>query len=182
MRPLSPPSRKKDWKRYGIIIGIFAVIAIVVGFLAFSNVFDTNRSQAMEGRKLHFSQFKLTKEKITSDENALLKLKIVNPENKFYSDVQIQLAAKAPEIRMDSTNTIVRENYSEISNRNGNILTVNTPMGLGEGEETRLYSFYIGKDLEPGTVRTTLKIEVRAIGDGEILDNRSFQLTITSKK
>lgn len=183
MRPFSPPDGEKDWKKYGIIIGVLAVVVIVVGFLAFSNVFDSKETHnGMEGQKLHFSEFQITKKEIKSNENAILRLEIANPENKFYRKVEIQLATEASEIRMNSTNPIVRENFSEISNGDGEVLTVTTPMGLGEGEETRCYSFYIGKDLEPGYIRTTLKIDVRAIGDGEILDNRTFKLTVVSKK
>ncbi len=184
MRPFSPPEGEEKRKKYFIIIGVLAIVAIVIGFLALSNLFDSNegRSSEIDIQTLGFSQFDLSESEITPADNSLLRLKIANPENKEYEDVKIQLATKSGKIDMRPVNSRVRKSYSENSYEDEEyLLTVTTPLGLAEWEETRLYSFYIGGDPDPGVSSITIKIEVRAIGDGEILDNRAFRLTIKSE-
>lgn len=183
MRPTSSDVNKSDMLRL-IIIGI-VIIAIIAGIVVTFNFvsFDGDGSPETD-KNPYFSKAKLTKSEIEADENTLIILEVTNPSSEFYEVVEIRLSTYYPKSNIEPTNRnieYISEKTDVSSEETKYSIIVTDPLGLGERESTRTYTFNLTGNLDSGTISSTLKLEASVLADGDEKDKTNFELTISSE-
>lgn len=178
MRPGSSPGGEEGWKKRSLIIGAL-IIGIVVVILAISNW-----PAPEEEEDPYFSTVTLEEKEISMGENTILKTEVYNPENRFYENIDIQIATRATELNITPTNPKVDCKYENQTKDNEieYLLTVSTPLGLSVEEKSRLYSFYIGGSLSPGVDQATFGFEVILIANDQVMDNVELKLRLVREE
>lgn len=178
MRPGTPLKGGEGWKKRSLIIGA-VIIGIVIAILVISN-WPILRSE--EG--LYFSKVTLQDKKISTEENTLLEIEVYNPENRFYENIDIQIATRASKLEITPTNPGVESKYENRTENNEMeyLLTVSTPLGLAIEEKTRLYTFYVGGSLSPGVNEATFRFEALLIANDKPMDNRELKLELVREE
>ncbi len=182
MRPTS--SRDETSKFRWVIIGII-VLAIVAGVIVTINYtgFGGENDVKLQTEP-HFSLSELVDEKISPEENTLMRLEILNSSKRFYENLEIRISTLSPKIKINPINPRVKYEHltQYISEEDTEyILIVSDPLGLGELESTRTYTFEIKSELYSGTISTTIEIKTVILANGEKTDEKVFKLTVSSE-
>lgn len=168
MKPVSSGGRRK-WRSRLVVISILVIIIIAVGAFLF---FSLGSSESPS--KPYFSKVTLEDKEIREGEITLLKVRVRNPGENTYENNKIQLVSFSPKVKMQFTN----ENVTQV----GDEYRLTVPIrDLRPEMGTYSYTFDVGGSLYPGVVSMTVRIEVRVLSDGDILDKRVFDLKIRSK-
>ncbi|KXB06194.1 hypothetical protein AKJ53_01045 [candidate division MSBL1 archaeon SCGC-AAA382F02] len=172
---MRPQSLGGDQKRKFLgIIGIVLVVVAIASFFIFLNPFGSEKDEMP-----YFSEISLQDKKISTDGKTILKAEVQNPRENTYKDWKIEIISFSPKVEITPTSDVETE-YENLANSPGYALYAFTQYELGKGEHTKGFTFDVSGDLYSGLVSMKVKIEAHVLINGEVTDNQTFELTITS--
>ncbi len=151
-----------------LIVVIVVVICVAVASVYAIMYFDIFSNS-------YFKTLELEDEEISSGEMTTLRVELVNPTEKTYEDLSVELSTRYPKLTISRGGDAEEENGEFVIRHNFPGDSVYYP-----GDTSPIRHFEIEGELYPGLNYLESDIEVRVYADGEEVESEVLELAVTS--